>query len=382
MDLPNIYTYKNLKMLMLIPIALMFFGIYFSYQIPFDTSLAGGFSVSLLTNQSVNTAALASNLSSTLHVANPEVLKSPGGISIIIPMNSSLAEAEKDLIAFYAYKSNYTSYSFNVTSIGIALQREPNNSTLLAQLAFSNKGLNESLLGMQNALSNELKALEPFVGKVSYNASNVENMSSVAQSAYAQAGSFYEKKIINAIKHFVQFSSYSYEEVTPTLSSFFLSQLRTIIIAAFILISIAVFFIFRSPIPSLAIIFGAGNDLIIALGAMGLFKIPLGIASVGGLLMLIGYSIDTEILTSIRILKRHEGSAEERAYNAMKTGLTMTTTAIATFATLFVISIIAYVPTYYEIAGVVLFGLIGDLFTTWLGNTPMILLYKKRKERR
>jgi len=60
----------------------------------------------------------------------------------------------------------------------------------------------------------------------------------------------------------------------------------------------------------------------------------------------------------------------------------MTTTAIATFATLFAISIIAYVPTYYEIAGVVLFGLIGDLFTTWLGNTPMILLYKKRKERR
>jgi len=170
--------------------------------------------------------------------------------------------------------------------------------------------------------------------------------------------------------------------VTPTLSSFFLSQLRTIIVAAFILISIAVFFIFRSPIPSLAIIFGAGNDLIIALGAMGLFKIPLGIASVGGLLMLIGYSIDTEILTSIRILKRHEGAAEERAYHAMRTGLTMTTTAIATFATLFAISIIAYVPTYYEIAGVVLFGLIGDLFTTWLGNAPMILLYKKRKERR
>jgi len=70
-----------------------------------------------------------------------------------------------------------------------------------------------------------------------------------------------------------------------------------------------------------------------------LFKIPLGIASVGGLLMLIGYSIDTEILTSIRILKRHEGAAEERAYHTMRTGLTMTTTAIATFATLFAISI-------------------------------------------
>jgi len=31
-------------------------------------------------------------------------------------------------------------------------------------------------------------------------------------------------------------------------------------------------------------------------------------------------------------------------------------------------------PTYYEISGVVLFGLIGDLMTTWLGNAPMILI--------
>jgi len=131
-----------------------------------------------------------------------------------------LLKLKNILLAFYAYKSNYTSYSFNVTSIGIALQHEPNNSTLLAQLAFSKKGLNESLLGMQNAISNELNALKPFVGKVSYNASNVENMSSVAQSAYTHAGNVYEQRIINAIKPFVKFSSYSYEEVTPTLSSF------------------------------------------------------------------------------------------------------------------------------------------------------------------
>ncbi|MEM3247585.1 MAG: hypothetical protein QW207_03545, partial [Candidatus Micrarchaeaceae archaeon] len=85
---------------------------------------------------------------------------------------------------------------------------------------------------------------------------------------------------------------------------------------------------------------------------------------------------------SIRILKRKEGIPEERAYSAMKTGLTMTTTAIVAFATLFIVSIIAYVPTYFEISGVVLFGLIADIFTTWFGNAPMVLLYKKRKELR
>jgi preprotein translocase subunit SecF len=382
MDIPNIYTYKNLKLLISIPVVLMFIGIYFSNFIPYDTSLAGGFSLSLLTNQSVNTAALANNLSSALHVVNPEVMQSPGGISITIPMNKSLAEAESYLLAFYSYKSNYTAFNFNVTSISFALQREPNNSTLLSQLAFSSKMLNESLAGMVRSLNGELTALAPLIGSMSYNSSNVENMSSVAQLAYTKAGSAYEEKVISVIKPLVKFSSYSYTFVTPTLSRFFLSQVRLIIIVAFILVSIAVFFIFRSFVPSLAIIFGAGNDMIIALGAMGLFKIPLGIASLGGLLMLIGYSIDTEILTSIRILKRHEGTPEERAYHAMKTGLTMTTTAIATFATLFVISLIAYVPTFYEISGVVLFGLIGDIFTTWFGNASIVLLYKKKKERR
>ena len=48
---------------------------------------------------------------------------------------------------------------------------------------------------------------------------------------------------------------------------------------------------------------------------------------------------------------------------------------------LFAVSLIAYVPTYYEIAGVVLFGLIGDIFTTWFGNAVMILTYAKRKRR-
>ncbi|MGC8662380.1 MAG: hypothetical protein ACP5RT_01180 [Candidatus Micrarchaeia archaeon] len=382
MKVPNIYSHKNLKYLISIPIALMIVGLYFSSFIPYDSSLAGGFSVSLLTNQTVNTAALASNISSSLKVVNPEVIQSKNGISITIPMNTSLADAERYLLAFYAYKSNYTSFSFNVTSTSLALQRDPGNSTLLAQLASSKEKLNETVPGMVGALSSELESLRPIVGNMSFNASNINNMSVVAQAAYTKAGNLYEAKLINTIKPFVKFSSYSYEEVTPTLSSFFLSQVTFIIIIVFILISISVFVIFRSLIPSLAIIFGAGNDIIIALGAMGLFKIPLGIASLGGLLMLIGYSIDTEILTSIRILKRHEGTPEERAYSAMKTGMTMTSTAIATFATLFIVSLIAYVPTYYEISGVVLFGLIGDLFTTWFGNAPMVLLYKKKKERR
>ena len=64
----------------------------------------------------------------------------------------------------------------------------------------------------------------------------------------------------------------------------------------------------------------------------------------------------------------------------MKTGLTMTSTAIIVFSALFVISYIAFIPTYFEIAGVVLAGLIGDIFTTWFGNTVFVLWYKKKRD--
>ena len=51
----------------------------------------------------------------------------------------------------------------------------------------------------------------------------------------------------------------------------------------------------------------------------------------------------------------------------------MTFAAIISFSILLIISYVTFIPTYFEIASVVLFGLIADLFTTWLGNTSMVL---------
>jgi preprotein translocase subunit SecF len=60
----------------------------------------------------------------------------------------------------------------------------------------------------------------------------------------------------------------------------------------------------------------------------------------------------------------------------------MTVTAIITFSILFIVSYIAFIPTYLEISGVVLVGLVVDLITTWLADTPMVLWYKQRREGR
>ncbi len=379
MRLPNIYAHRNLKWLIAIPLILMILGIYFSFHIPLDSSLRGGVSVTLVTNSNISVSDLAAKVTSVMHIAGVEVSKSPGGYVIILPINQSLAQANNYLANFYAAQANYSSAQLNYTAVSLALHNDPENLTLQHQLANATAEMNKAEMQMRENASAAFAALSPF-GITSGNYS-ISQLQQALQQAYAMASKNYEDKVLEELQQVIPYSSYMFEEVTPTLGRYFLQQFKNIIIVAFLLVFFAVFFIFRSFIPSITVTFGAANDMIIALGAMGLFHIPLGIASIAGLLMIIGYAIDTDVLTAIRIMKRNEGTPEERAYASMRTGLTMTSSAILSFLVLFVISLLIYVPTYYEISSVVLMGLIGDIFTTWFGNASILLLYKKRKER-
>lgn len=371
-----------MKWLVLVPVVLMVISIYLaSTHLVLDSSLAGGVSITMQSNSIKPTSQIAGEVSSALHVPSPSIQRSSGTIVITIATNQSLSDAYQYLLQVYSYDSKYNTYIVNETATQQALTSAPGNQTLLAQLAAEQNGINESTAGISTSLAGELAALAPFGANQSFNRQDVGQMVTTAQNSYTAAGTVYESQVINKLHSVLPFTSYSYQQITVQQSQYFLSQLRYIIIVAFILVSIIVFFIFRTLVPSFAVIFGAANDMIIALGAMAVLQIPLGIASIGGLLMLMGYSIDTDVLTSIRIIKRHEGSPEDRAYSSMRTGLTMTLTAIVSFAVLFVVSLVAYIPTYYEISGVVLFGLIGDIATTWLGNASIILLYMKRKEK-
>ncbi len=382
MKIPNIYYHKNIKFFIIIPIALMLVSIYLSQGIVLDSSLGGGISMVLQSNTTMSSSQIASLITSKLNTPAPTIVKSTGTIGITIAANRSLSDAENYLIALYSYNSNYSAYIVNYTNYTIALQHSPSNATLLALRNSSSAAAASNLRSMASSLSAELAALKPFIGTASFNSSDPSAMLALAQSSYANASAVYKNQVISTLHSILPFSSYSYEQVSALQGQYFLGTVEQIIIIAFILISIVVLIIFRSIIPSFAIVFGAANDMIVALGAMAIFKIPMGVTSIAGLLMLLGYSIDTDVLAGIRILKRSEGTPEDRAYSSFKTGLTMTTAAILSFGVLFAVSLIEYVPTYYEIAGVVLFGLIGDLITTWLGNAPMILLYAKRKKRK
>ncbi|MGC8567976.1 MAG: hypothetical protein ACP5RP_03660 [Candidatus Micrarchaeia archaeon] len=376
----NIYESKYYLYYAILPIAFLLVSILFIGKIPLDSSLKGGIQVQLQTNGSINIGNLTSMINSHIPYAEASISKAPSGITVTLAANTSITKAENILAQILTLAGNYSSYETNL-SIMQSMPASAKNATIYKAIANINSSMKSIPPEMSSALKTELALLSHFLNTTySYNSSNPENMSNVASAAYSNALANYEKGIVGVLSKLVPFKTYSYSYVTPTMGSYFLAQMRDIIIAAFIVVAIAVFFIFRTPVPSLAVVFGSANDILIALGFMGIFHVPLGIASIGGLLMLVGYSIDTDTLTAIRVLKRHEGTPEERAFHSMSTGITMTTTAIITFSVLFIVSYFFYVQTYQEIASVVLFGLVGDLLATWLANTPIILWYKKKKE--
>jgi preprotein translocase subunit SecF len=377
----NIYEYRRYKLFIIIPLALLLISLYFIPKIQLDPSLKGGISVQLQTSSNISVRQLTQEVDAKIPGAQSSVSRSPGGLSVTIDTNSSLAGAENLLLGIYSEYSNYSSSNFNVTLYQDGLRTQPSNSTLQASLSKAESERQASVSKLNQSLSKELRTLAPLTSMgTSYNSTDADSMLALAKDTYSNASSTYESKVISSLHEVIPFSSYSYNSVTATLSAFFLNGMTNVIIWAFILMAISVFVVFRDPVPSFTVVFGAANDIIVALGAMGLFGIPLGVASIGGILMLLGYSMDTDILSAIRILKRTEGTSTERAFASLKTGVTMTVCAILTFATLFVVSYLTFIPTYLEISGVVLVGLIGDLITTWFGNTALVLWHKQKKE--
>jgi preprotein translocase subunit SecF len=163
------------------------------------------------------------------------------------------------------------------------------------------------------------------------------------------------------------------------LSASFISSILIISVWAAILSGILVFLFFRTIVPSMAVLTGALCDVLIAMGAMGMFNIPLTLASFAALLMLVGFSLDTDILLTTRLVKR-KGDPVENAFDAMKTGLTMSVAAVVSFGGLFILSVLTHIPTYYEISAVALAGLFGDMFATWGINAVMVLNYVEHRK--
>lgn len=152
---------------------------------------------------------------------------------------------------------------------------------------------------------------------------------------------------------------------------YFFTNITVTILSLIILLGLMIFYLKESP-PSFAVILAVIADIVTTVAIVNLLGIKLSTAGIAAFLMLIGYSVDTDILLSTRVLKRNTGTVLERTYNAMKTGMVMSITTISAV-------IIALVITQSEILRqimiIVLIGLIVDLIYTWIQNAGILRWY-------
>jgi preprotein translocase subunit SecF len=144
---------------------------------------------------------------------------------------------------------------------------------------------------------------------------------------------------------------------------------------AFAGMSVLVFLMFRTFVPSVAVVISAFSDIVIPVALMNVLGIELTLGTVAALLMIIGYSVDSDILLNNHILRR-SGDFYESTYRAMRTGVTMTLTSLSAMAVMALVATLFGIQLLSAIGLILVFGLATDLMNTYMLNLSLLRWYK------
>ncbi len=371
MNIPNPYA-GDYRRLIVIPILLVLLSlavIFFISPIRKGIDFKGGIDITVLSPRQADVPSLRVALAAGGYTV--ETLKSnpnPTGYvtQVEIPWPDAMVQAD-------ALKSGYFTLSGPAATdeTNAALQ---NSSTAAAAYAQDRVKMDALADQMFNLSGNATAHASDFT--------TTRALDNAVNAAFSQLSDHENERLHALIASQIPDSTASFNTKTSSLSATFLDKAYMVVLYSILLTSVTVFIIFRDFTPSISVLSGAAADVLIAMGAMGLLGIPLTLASFAALLMLIGFSLDTDVLLAMRVLKHKDSTASIRAYEAMKTGMTMSLSAIVAFSALFVLASVTQIAIYYEISAVALAGLVGDVFATWLFNAVIVLHHQEEVEKK
>ncbi len=164
------------------------------------------------------------------------------------------------------------------------------------------------------------------------------------------------------------------DQIGETFGKTLQSQAVLALIFSFIGMAIVIFLAFRTFVPAVAVVLSAFADMVMTAATMNIVGIPLSLGTLAALLMLIGYSVDSDILLTNRVLKR-QGKLNDKLTGAFRTGIIMTSTTLAAAAAMFIVAWFGSVLILMEISAVLLIGLVFDIMNTWLTNVGILKWY-------
>ena len=373
MDLPNIYE-GNYSRLIVLPLLLVLISIILLPRVPFGIDLKGGVLVTLQLTQDVDEKTIAEGLNSIgITDVSIKMYKNPLGslAEIEIPTDSRFEVIDDSISKLDSIETELGETELTLARLRV---QQANGTDVAAQIS-SNEGKIKARLDDASALLAKIVLTASDIsGKPEeIVAKDMASIKKAANTLLLDAKNANREKIIATLSNKASFSSYSLEEVSPTLSRLFISKIIGIATVSIVIATVVIFLIFRVPAPSIAVLVGAASDILMALGAMAIFQIPLTLTTFATLMMLVGLSLDTDMMLTIKTIKRSEDTPRHRAYGAFKTGVAMTSTVIIAFAVLMALGMIVRIPTYYQIGAVAVSGLIGDLIATWMLNAVLVL---------
>ncbi len=373
MQIPNLYEGTLYRKLLLAPLLLVFAALFFIPYVPLGIDFKGGLLFTVYADVPAGEvlqqqAALQSRLAALSRDVSVRSFENPSGrgFEIELQADERLASAQEKLVGLKELDLQLSQQELELSLL------EANGSAAAVE---QQKARVESLRTRTLAEANSILQAMGSARTVADAAKAFADVSAELQGT--QSG--FREKVLAEIRAAVPVKAYSSKEIGAALSKLFFSKVVQVLVLSFFASAVIIVLVFRSAVPTLAVLFGAFTDIMVTLGVMGALQIPLSLASVAALLMLIGFSLDTDMLLTIRALKRQEGTVRERVYDAMKTGITMNTCAIAAFTVLVLASLALQVEVYYEIGAVAVIGSLVDFVATWLGNASMVLWYADSK---
>lgn len=161
----------------------------------------------------------------------------------------------------------------------------------------------------------------------------------------------------------------SISQFNSAMAASFWSQVQRAFVWAFLLMSLLIFFYFRNIRASLSLILPTILNMFVVIGLMSFFSVSLSLATFAAIMMLLGYGIDSNIVLANNVLKKHEGTVDERVANARRTGFTMVGTTLAALGAMYFFSTS---PVLQSISMVLILGLLSDLVNTWVLNVYLL----------
>jgi preprotein translocase subunit SecF len=371
---------RSYKWILILPLLLLIISVVYLYQfnsangdlIRKDVSLTGGTTISLF-DSNVDSASLKSELATKF----PDVdtrgisdIQSGKQIGIIVSTAAGIDEVKPFLESYLGYSltSENSSVEFTKATVSAGFYSQLKNSIIAAFLLMA------CVVFLRFAQSKKMKAVTLMlsalgVGIALSEVPELKNIMIFAVLIGLVYGLWKGEKDKN--KNYWLLG-------TAVISWILLSVYPVQWLLIPLLVGLSYIYITNS-MPSFMVILCAFADIVMTVAIVDYAGMTLSLAGIIAFLMLIGYSVDTDILMTSRLLHEKEGTKNQRLGGAFKTGIMMTLTAIAAVGiSLIIVGKIS--ATLDQIFTIILIGLVLDIFNTWITNASLLKWYMEVKK--